>query len=54
MRTSALTTTSGRPSTRRQIAHHVSKLGDLGFEVTLCRLPGADPDPSGPGNTQAA
>jgi transposase len=41
-------------STRRQIAHHVSKLGDLGFEVTLCRLPGADPDPSGPGNTQAA
>jgi transposase len=41
-------------STRRQIAHHVSKLGALGFEVTLCRTPGADPDPSEPGNTQAA
>jgi hypothetical protein len=23
--------------TRRQIAHHVGKLGALGFEVTLCR-----------------
>ena len=41
-------------STRRQIAHHVGKLGALGFEVTLCRIPGADPDPSEPGNTQAA
>ena len=41
-------------SNRRQIAHHVSKLGALGFEVTLCRIPGADPDPSEPGNTQAA
>jgi hypothetical protein len=29
-------------STRRQIAHHVGKLGALGFEVTLCRIP--DPD----------
>jgi transposase len=25
--------------TRRQIAHHVGKLGALGFEVTLCRIP---------------
>jgi hypothetical protein len=24
---------------RRQIAHHVGKLGALGFEVTLCRHP---------------
>jgi transposase len=37
---------------RRQIAHHVGKLGDLGFEVTLCRTPG--PDPDGTGQTQAA
>jgi transposase len=37
-------------STRRQIAHHVGKLGGLGFEVTLCRIP----EPSGTGNTQAA
>lgn len=28
-------------STRRQIAHHVGKLGALGFEVTLCRIPAA-------------
>ena len=41
-------------STRRQIAHHVGKLAALGFDVTLCRIPGADPDPSEPGNTQAA
>ena len=30
---------------RRQIAHHVGKLGALGFEVTLCRIPEPDPDP---------
>ena len=41
-------------STRRQIAHHVGKLGALGFEVTLARLPGADPDPSELANTQTA
>ncbi len=41
-------------STRRQIAHHVGKLGALGFDVTLCRIPGADPDPSGSANTHAA
>ncbi len=28
---------------RRQIAHHVGKLGSLGFEVTLCRIPGPRP-----------
>ena len=43
-----------RASTRRQIAHHVGKLGALGFEVTLARLPGADPDPSELANTQTA
>ena len=39
-----------RRDTRRQIAHHVGKLGDLGFEVTLCRRP----EPAGPGNAQTA
>ncbi len=39
-------------STRRQIAHHVGKLGALGFEVTLCRIP--EPEPGGPDSTQAA
>ena len=29
---------------RRQIAHHVGKLGALGFEVTLCRIPEPEPD----------
>jgi transposase len=37
---------------RRQIAHHVSKLGALGFQVTLCRIP--EPDPDGTGPAQAA
>ena len=37
---------------RRQIAHHVGKLGSLGFEVTLCRIPEPNPDATGP--TQAA
>jgi transposase len=36
---------------RRQVAHHVGKLGSLGFEVTLCRIP--EPDPDGTGQTQA-
>jgi transposase len=35
---------------RRQVAHHVGKLGALGFEVTLCRIPGPEPD----GPSQAA
>jgi transposase len=39
-----------RRDIRRQIAHHVGKLGDLGFEVTLCRVPGPEPD----GTSQAA
>jgi transposase len=33
---------------RRQIAHHVGKLGSLGFEVTLCRIPEPEPDRTGP------
>jgi hypothetical protein len=33
---------------RRQVAHHAGKLGSLGFEVTLCRLPAPDPDGTGP------
>jgi hypothetical protein len=28
----------------RQVRHHVGKLGALGYEVTLCRPPAADPD----------
>jgi len=39
-------------STRRQIAHHVGKLGALGFEVTLCRIP--DPGPGESASTPAA
>ena len=39
---------------RRQIAHHVGKLGALGFEVTLCRIPGPEPGQDHSGNTQAA
>jgi hypothetical protein len=41
-------------STRRQIAHHAGKLGALGFEVTLCRIPGPDPDPDPTGQTHTA
>jgi hypothetical protein len=29
----------------RQLAHHVGKLGALGFEVTLCRIPAPGPAP---------
>ena len=43
-----------RASTRRQIAHHVGKLAALGFEVTLCRIPGPDSGPGQPHNPQAA
>ena len=39
-------------SVRRQIAHHVGKLGALGFEVTLCRIP--EPEPSSPASIPAA
>jgi transposase len=38
--------------TRRQIAHHVGKLGSPGFEVTLCRIP--EPEPGGTGPAQPA
>ena len=41
-----------RRDIRRQIAHHVGKLGALGFEVTLARTP--EPGPDGPGQDQAA
>jgi transposase len=41
-----------RRDVRRQIAHHVGKLGALGFEVTLVRVP--EPDPDGTGPAQAA
>src|SRR5712691_8123893 len=41
-------------STRRQIAHHVGKLGALGFEVTLCRTPEPDPGPGQANSSQAA
>jgi transposase len=37
---------------RRQVAHHVGKLGSLGFEVTLCRIP--EPPADGSEHTQAA
>lgn len=36
---------------RRQIAHHVGKLGALGVEVALCRT--AEPEPDGTGQTKA-
>jgi transposase len=38
---------------RRQIAHHVGKLGALGFEVTLARLPSPDHDPAETSNQAA-
>jgi transposase len=37
---------------RRQIAHHIGKLGALGFEVTLARIPESGPD--GTADTPAA
>ena len=42
-----------RAGIRRQVAHHVGKLGALGFEITLCPIPGPGPEPGGPRNTQA-
>jgi transposase len=39
-------------SVRRQIHHHVGKLADLGFEVTLARIP--EPEPGGTANSQPA
>ena len=52
MRTSARTTTNAAPRIRRQVRHHVGKLGALGFDVTLCRIPGPDPSPGGTRNTK--
>jgi transposase len=42
-----------RRNIHRQIAHHVGKLGALGFEVTLCRTPEPEPDPAGAGSQAA-
>ena len=42
-----------RAEARRQVRHHVGKLGALGFDVTLCRIPGPD-EPAGTGNSQTA
>jgi len=41
-----------RAEVSRQISHHVGKLGALGFEVTLCRIP--EPGPDRTGHTQDA
>jgi transposase len=41
-----------RASTRHQMHHYVTKLENLGFDVTLCRRP--EPSPAGPANTPAA
>ena len=38
-----------RAEISRQVRHHVGKLGALGFDVTLCRIP--EPEPAGPGTT---
>ena len=38
----------------RQISHHVGKLGALGFEVTLCRIPEPAPEPAGTTDSQTA
>jgi transposase len=42
-----------RREVSRQISHHVGKLGALGFEVTLCRIPAPEPEPGGTSNNQA-
>ena len=42
-----------RRDIHRQVSHHVGKLGALGFEVTLCRIPEPEPDPAGAGNQAA-
>ncbi len=38
----------------RKIAYHVREIEALGLEVTLCRIPGPGPEPSGSPDTQAA
>jgi transposase len=42
-----------RRDIHRQISHHMGKLGALGFEVTLCRIPEPEPDPAGAGSQAA-
>jgi transposase len=42
-----------RAEVGRQVRHHVSKLGALGFDVTLCRIPQPGPEPGGTGNNHA-
>src|SRR5262249_60704327 len=34
-----------RRDIHRQVSHYVGKLGALGFEVNLCRIPEPEPDP---------
>jgi transposase len=43
-----------RAEVSRQVRHHVGKLGALGFDVTLCRIPEPGPEPGGTGNSHAA
>jgi len=43
-----------RAEVSRQVRHHVGKLGALGFDVTLCRIPEPGPEPGGTGNSQTA
>ena len=43
-----------RAEISRQVRHHVGKLGALGFDVTLCRIPEPDPDSGQAASTQAA
>jgi hypothetical protein len=40
-----------RAEVSRQVRHHVGKLGALGFDVTLCRIPEPGPEPGGTGNS---
>ena len=42
-----------RAQVGRQVRHHVGKLGALGFDVTLCRIPEPEPEPGGTGNSHA-
>jgi len=43
-----------RREVSRQVSHHVGKLGALGFEVTLCRIPEPAPEPAGTTGSQTA
>jgi transposase len=37
-----------RASTRRQLQHHITRIEELGYEVTLCRVPGQDEEDGTP------